>query len=84
MVFIFVTIIILPLSFLSSFFAVGIASFPRDASSGEVDWPLGTLLSILWRRARPLKATDHLRSQHGLLLVSLQWTLEQLCRVRFA
>jgi Mg2+ and Co2+ transporter CorA len=48
MVFTMVTIIFLPLSFMSSFFAIGIAAFPRDTASGEVNWPLGTVMGILF------------------------------------
>jgi ankyrin repeat protein len=48
MVFTVVTIIFLPLSFMSSFFAIGVATFPRDAASGEVSWPLRSLLGILF------------------------------------
>lgn len=48
LVFTVVTIIFLPLSFMSSFFAIGIAAFPHNAESGEVDWPLGTVTGILF------------------------------------
>jgi Mg2+ and Co2+ transporter CorA len=48
LVFTVVTIIFLPLSFMSSFFAIGIAAFPRDAVSGEVNWPLSTVMGILF------------------------------------
>ncbi|KAF1965932.1 hypothetical protein BU23DRAFT_334788 [Bimuria novae-zelandiae CBS 107.79] len=48
LVFTVVTIIFLPLSFMSSFFAIGIAAFPRDPASGGVNWPLGTVMGILF------------------------------------
>lgn len=48
LVFTVVTIIFLPLSFMSSFFAIGIAAFPHNADNGEVDWPLGTVTGILF------------------------------------
>ncbi|KAF2648081.1 hypothetical protein K491DRAFT_261624 [Lophiostoma macrostomum CBS 122681] len=48
MVFTVVTIVFLPLSFLSSFFTIGIAAFPKDAKSGETNWPLGFILALLF------------------------------------
>lgn len=48
LVFTVVTIIFLPLSFMSSFFAIGIAAFPHNDESGEVNWPLGTVTGILF------------------------------------
>jgi len=48
LVFTIVTIVFLPLSFMSSFFAIGIAAFPHDSNSGEVNWPLGTIMGILF------------------------------------
>ncbi|KAH7357602.1 hypothetical protein BKA66DRAFT_242645 [Pyrenochaeta sp. MPI-SDFR-AT-0127] len=48
LVFTVVTIIFLPLSFMSSFFAIGIAAFPRDPGSGEINWPLGTVTGLLF------------------------------------
>ncbi|KAF2451964.1 hypothetical protein P171DRAFT_401831 [Karstenula rhodostoma CBS 690.94] len=48
LVFTVVTIIFLPLSFMSSFFAIGIAAFPHNEESGEVNWPLGTVMGLLF------------------------------------
>lgn len=48
LVFTVVTIIFLPLSFMASFFAIGITAFPHNADSGEVDWPLGTIMGLLF------------------------------------
>jgi Mg2+ and Co2+ transporter CorA len=48
MVFTMVTIIFLPLSFMASFFAIGIAAFPKDRTSGQVSWPLRTVMGILF------------------------------------
>jgi len=47
LMFTLVTIVFLPLSFLSSFFAIGVADFPRDPDSGEVAWPIGRLSAYL-------------------------------------
>ncbi|PMD34885.1 hypothetical protein L207DRAFT_128482 [Hyaloscypha variabilis F] len=48
LVFTLVTIVFLPLSFMSSFFALGVNSFPKDAQSGNVSWPLHTLALLLF------------------------------------
>ncbi|KAJ4351186.1 uncharacterized protein N0V89_006525 [Didymosphaeria variabile] len=48
LVFTVVTIVFLPLSFMSSFFAIGIAAFPHNEESGEVNWPLGTVMGLLF------------------------------------
>lgn len=48
LVFTVVTIIFLPLSFMSSFFAIGIAAFPHNDESGEINWPLGTVMGLLF------------------------------------
>ncbi|KAL1592691.1 hypothetical protein SLS60_011107 [Paraconiothyrium brasiliense] len=48
LVFTVVTIIFLPLSFMSSFFAIGVAAFPHNEESGEVNWPLGTVMGLLF------------------------------------
>ncbi|KAJ4305759.1 Glutamate--tRNA ligase mitochondrial [Kalmusia sp. IMI 367209] len=48
LVFTVVTIIFLPLSFMSSFFAIEIAAFPHHPESGEVNWPLGTVMGLLF------------------------------------
>lgn len=47
LVFTMVTILFLPLSFMSSFFAIGIAVFPKDPVSGETSWPLGIVTGLL-------------------------------------
>jgi Mg2+ and Co2+ transporter CorA len=41
MVFTIVTIIFLPLSFIAAFFAINVAEFPRDSTSGNTNLPLG-------------------------------------------
>ncbi|KAI0000093.1 hypothetical protein F4779DRAFT_604959 [Xylariaceae sp. FL0662B] len=48
MVFTTVTIVFLPLSFMSSFFAISIAQFPRDETSDDVKWPLQYLCGLLF------------------------------------
>ncbi|KAF2108367.1 hypothetical protein BDV96DRAFT_264521 [Lophiotrema nucula] len=48
LVFTIVTIIFLPLSFMSSFFALSIASFPKDQASGQTNWPLGLVSGYLF------------------------------------
>ncbi|KAK5658057.1 hypothetical protein OQA88_2613 [Cercophora sp. LCS_1] len=48
LVFTLVTIVFLPLSFMSSFFAIGIAEFPKDETSGEIAWPLGVVAAWLF------------------------------------
>ena len=47
LVFTIVTIVFLPLSFMSSFFAIGIAAFPKDDTTGETNWPLGVVTGLL-------------------------------------
>ncbi|KAI0485681.1 hypothetical protein F4859DRAFT_528642 [Xylaria cf. heliscus] len=47
LVFTIVTVFFLPLSFMSSVFAIQIDSYPHDPESGEVNWPLGELLGLL-------------------------------------
>ena len=47
LVFTIVTIVFLPLSFMSSFFAIGIAAFPKDNITGETNWPLGIVTGLL-------------------------------------
>lgn len=37
----------LPLSFMSSFFAIGVDEFPHNQDSGEVSWPLGVVAAWL-------------------------------------
>ncbi|KAI8934166.1 hypothetical protein NX059_008919 [Plenodomus lindquistii] len=48
LVFTIVTIVFLPLSFMSSFFAIGIAAFPKDPTTGETNWPLGLVTGLLF------------------------------------
>ncbi|KAF2846288.1 hypothetical protein T440DRAFT_406141 [Plenodomus tracheiphilus IPT5] len=48
LVFTVVTIVFLPLSFMSSFFAIEIAAFPKDATTGETNWPLGIVTGLLF------------------------------------
>ncbi|KAK0716273.1 hypothetical protein B0H67DRAFT_260560 [Lasiosphaeris hirsuta] len=43
-----VTIIFLPMSFISSFFAINIDAFPKDPGSGDTSWPLGTISAYLF------------------------------------
>ncbi|KAL7776684.1 hypothetical protein CFE70_007102 [Pyrenophora teres f. teres 0-1] len=47
LVFTVVTIVFLPLSFMSSFFAIGVAAFPKDDKTGETNWPLGLVTGLL-------------------------------------
>ncbi|KAI0602483.1 hypothetical protein F4775DRAFT_537433 [Biscogniauxia sp. FL1348] len=48
MVFTVVTIVFLPLSFMTSFFAISVTQFPHDQASGEVSWPLSYLFGLLF------------------------------------
>ncbi|KAF1942382.1 hypothetical protein EJ02DRAFT_345695 [Clathrospora elynae] len=48
LVFTVVTIIFLPLSFMSSFFAIGVAAFPKNETTGETNWPLGIVTGLLF------------------------------------
>ncbi|KAJ2895339.1 hypothetical protein MKZ38_006689 [Zalerion maritima] len=48
LVFTIVTIIFAPLSFMSSFFAIQIASFPHDPDTGEVSWPIRSVALYLF------------------------------------
>ncbi|EAT87204.1 hypothetical protein SNOG_04813 [Parastagonospora nodorum SN15] len=48
LVFTVVTIIFLPLSFMSAFFTIGISAFPKDRVSGETSWPMGLVTAILF------------------------------------
>ncbi|KAK3989115.1 hypothetical protein QBC44DRAFT_381891 [Cladorrhinum sp. PSN332] len=48
MVFTIVTIFFLPLSFMSSFLAIQVDSFPKDAETGEVSWPVRQAMIFLF------------------------------------
>ncbi|GAB1309927.1 Ankyrin repeat protein [Madurella fahalii] len=48
LVFTVVTIIFLPMSFIASFFAIGIREFPKDAESGEPNWPIHNVSEYLF------------------------------------
>ncbi|KAK4185296.1 hypothetical protein QBC35DRAFT_18484 [Podospora australis] len=48
MLFTFVTIVFLPLSFLSSVFAIQMDIFPHDEESGEISWPADRALGYLF------------------------------------
>ncbi|KAK3339981.1 hypothetical protein B0T25DRAFT_366332 [Lasiosphaeria hispida] len=43
-----VTIIFLPILFITSFFALGIQEFPKDPESGEADWPMRKVSEYLF------------------------------------
>ncbi|KAK0744290.1 hypothetical protein B0T21DRAFT_280288 [Apiosordaria backusii] len=47
-VFTIVTVIFLPLSFIASFFTIGIVEFPKSAETGEVDWPVNEVSKYLF------------------------------------
>ncbi|KAF2001481.1 hypothetical protein P154DRAFT_575199 [Amniculicola lignicola CBS 123094] len=47
LVFTIVTIVFLPLSFMSSFFALSIAAFPKN-EKGDTSWPIGALCGYLF------------------------------------
>ncbi|KAI1359749.1 hypothetical protein F5Y08DRAFT_344349 [Xylaria arbuscula] len=47
LVFTLVTVCFLPLSFISSLFAIQIDAYPHDPQTGEVNWPLGKSLGLL-------------------------------------
>lgn len=57
LIFTMVTIVFLPLSFMSSFFAIGVTSFPHD-SNGNLAWPLhevsGYIFGMTFALALPL------------------------------
>ncbi|KAF2106882.1 hypothetical protein BDV96DRAFT_654214 [Lophiotrema nucula] len=48
LVFTAVTIIFLPLSFMTSFFAIEISKFPQDPVTGETSWPLGRVCAYIF------------------------------------
>ncbi|KAK1831011.1 hypothetical protein QBC39DRAFT_284169, partial [Podospora conica] len=48
LIFTIMTIIFLPLSFISSFLAIGVREFPKGEGSSETDWPLSTASSYLF------------------------------------
>jgi len=60
LVFTVVTIIFLPLSFMSAFFTIGISAFPKDKVSGETSWPIGLVTAILCKPRRPTLTTTSL------------------------
>ncbi|KAI1132545.1 hypothetical protein F5Y10DRAFT_230813 [Nemania abortiva] len=47
-VFTIVTVLFLPLSFISSVFAIQINAFPHDPQTGEVNWPLREALGLIF------------------------------------
>ncbi|KAI1114783.1 hypothetical protein F5Y14DRAFT_412819 [Nemania sp. NC0429] len=47
LIFTIVTVFFLPLSFMSSVFAIQVDAFPHDLN-GEVDWPIGIVLGLLF------------------------------------
>ncbi|KAK4194328.1 hypothetical protein QBC40DRAFT_188426 [Triangularia verruculosa] len=47
-VFTIVTVIFLPLSFIASFFTIGIVEFPKNEETGEVDWPVHEVSKYLF------------------------------------
>ncbi|KAI8631754.1 hypothetical protein F5Y19DRAFT_424716 [Xylariaceae sp. FL1651] len=48
LIFTFVTIVFLPLSFITSFLALDIDQFPKDEKSGETNWPLERAVAYLF------------------------------------
>ncbi|KAH6627459.1 hypothetical protein F5144DRAFT_651976 [Chaetomium tenue] len=48
LVFTAVTVLFLPLSFMSSVFAIQIDAFPHNAETGEVNWPLRDVMGLLF------------------------------------
>ncbi|KAJ3535709.1 hypothetical protein NM208_g7028 [Fusarium decemcellulare] len=48
LVFTIVTIIFLPLSFITAFFDLSVDAFPKDPISGEISWPLGQVSGYLF------------------------------------
>ncbi|KAI1826109.1 hypothetical protein F4861DRAFT_134569 [Xylaria intraflava] len=48
LVFTLVTVLFLPLSFISSLFAIQVDSFPHNAQTGEINWPLGKAFGLLF------------------------------------
>ncbi|KAF4985060.1 hypothetical protein FDECE_16860 [Fusarium decemcellulare] len=48
LVFTLVTIIFLPLSFITAFFDLSVDAFPKDPTSGEISWPLGQVSGYLF------------------------------------
>ncbi|KAF2274002.1 uncharacterized protein EI97DRAFT_142288 [Westerdykella ornata] len=65
-VFTIVTIIFLPLSFTSSFFALGIVAFPKDPQTGETNRPVG------WYFAHDVRRPDRLRSEYTSIHSSVE------------
>ncbi|KAK0638447.1 hypothetical protein B0T16DRAFT_337864 [Cercophora newfieldiana] len=73
LVFTLVTVVFLPLSFITSFLSLGLSIFPRDEESGELNWPVkdaalylctlsraGCLSSLLTRPTRSRHLGPHL------------------------
>ncbi|KAK1759132.1 hypothetical protein QBC47DRAFT_397946 [Echria macrotheca] len=48
LVFTLVTIVFLPMSFISSFFALGVEEFPKDSTSGNTSWPISEVSAYLF------------------------------------
>ncbi|KAK4039188.1 hypothetical protein C8A01DRAFT_36875 [Parachaetomium inaequale] len=48
LVFTIVTVFFLPLSFMSSVFAIQIDAFPHDPETGEVNWPVGEAMGLIF------------------------------------
>ncbi|KAK5658125.1 hypothetical protein OQA88_2681 [Cercophora sp. LCS_1] len=48
LVFTLVTAIFLPLSFMTSFLAMGVDAFPKNDETGEVDWPINQMAVLLF------------------------------------
>ncbi|KAH6839514.1 hypothetical protein B0I37DRAFT_235814 [Chaetomium sp. MPI-CAGE-AT-0009] len=48
LVFTAVTVLFLPLSFMSSVFAIQIDAFPHNPETGEVNWPLANVMGLLF------------------------------------
>ncbi|KAH7395253.1 hypothetical protein DE146DRAFT_102053 [Phaeosphaeria sp. MPI-PUGE-AT-0046c] len=48
LVFTTITILFLPLSFMSSFFAIGVDKFPKDPETGDTNWPLKTVCGYIF------------------------------------
>lgn len=60
LVFTVVTIIFLPLSFMSAFFMIGISTFSKDKVSGETSWPMGLVTAILCKPQRSIFTSTYL------------------------
>jgi hypothetical protein len=79
LVFTVVTIIFLPLSFMSAFFTIGISAFPKDRVSGETSWPMGLVTAILCKSRHRISTSTHLTRIHSRRVSLCVLATDRLC-----